>query len=157
MNAVGRTYLAGVAGAAAMSVCARVARSAGVGMDLEMLMGTAFGVPPGPGARAVGQVAQLVTGGALACGYQYTFERLCFPMSPSTGAMAGAAHGALAGVSLALAPVVHPQIPDRMDAPGAFMLRKGRREAVLFVMLHVLFGAIIGAGARTPSNRRCRA
>lgn len=137
-----------------MSVAARVARSAGVGVDMEMLMGTAFGVHPGARARALGQIAQLLTGGVLACGYRYSFERLRVPMSPLAGAIAGMAHGVVAGVSLALAPVVHPQIPDRVDAPGAFMLRKGRREAVLFVMLHVLFGAIIGARARTPSNRR---
>lgn len=157
MNDMGRTYLAGVTGAAAMIAAARLARGAGIRVDMEMLMGTACGLRPGARARALGQVAQLLTGGILACGYRYGFDRLRLPMSPLTGAVAGVAHGAVAGTSLALAPMVHPHIPERVDAPGAFMLREGKREAVLFMMLHVLFGAVIGAAARTPSSPRCGA
>lgn len=71
MNELGRFYLAGVAGAAAMSVAGSVARRAGVRVDLEMLTGTSlFGavvcsIPRGANRTALGGNTNLDTGGSF--------------------------------------------------------------------------------------------
>lgn len=54
---------------------------------------------------------------------------------------------------------MHPRIPELIAPPGAFMLGYGRREAALFLAIHVAFGAIVAsaidldASNRRPLNR----
>jgi hypothetical protein len=42
-------------------------------------------------------------------------------------------------------PAMHAMIPERMSAPGAFMANTGGMFVALFVIEHLLYGAIVGA------------
>jgi len=42
-------------------------------------------------------------------------------------------------------PAVHPLIPEIMPAPGAFTANLGTMGIAAFVILHPLYGAIVGA------------
>lgn len=39
---------------------------------------------------------------------------------------------------------LHPDIPDRLPAPGVFYRHYGTRDAVTFCLGHLIFGAVAG-------------
>lgn len=56
----------------------------------------------------------------------------------------GVAHAVFSGVMLGFMPMMHPLIrAGRMDAPGVLALRLGGSTAMGFVMLHIVFGAVV--------------
>lgn len=149
------TYAAGVSGAFAMSAASAAGRRAGIDVDLELLAGTQAGLAPGWPAWWVGLASQCAIGGLFAHGYQFAFEQLRIRPAPAMGAVLGLIHGAAAGVALAAAPIAHPQIPEVVDPPGAFMLRRGHAEAGVFLGIHVLFGVVVASLlSRTDARRR---
>ena len=139
------TFLSGVAGAVAMSAAGAVARRRGLRFDLETLAGTVVVPRPSRTARIVGFATQLGVGGVLAQGYRIAFRQLGIRPAVRTGAALGFFHGLAAGAALAAAPLLHPRIPDRVERPGVFMLRRGRREAALLIIVHVIFGTVVGS------------
>ncbi|MEE8421990.1 MAG: hypothetical protein V3S31_04345 [Dehalococcoidia bacterium] len=60
------------------------------------------------------------------------------------GLLFGAAHAVMAGAALAMVPAMHPLMRDgRMERPGAFALKLGAPTAIGFVMLHLIYGAVV--------------
>ncbi len=60
------------------------------------------------------------------------------------GLLFGLAHAVAAGVALGMLPAVHPLIrARRMEAPGVLALRLGGPTAMGFVVLHLVFGALV--------------
>ncbi len=60
------------------------------------------------------------------------------------GILFGAAHALVTGTMLAGMPMVHPLIRDgRMEAPGLLAIKLGQPTAMGFVMLHMVFGALV--------------
>ena len=56
----------------------------------------------------------------------------------------GAAHAAFSGVMLGFIPMMHPLVrAGRMDVPGVLGLRLGGSTTMGFVVLHLLFGAVV--------------
>lgn len=108
----------------------------------------------------VGQIGQVATGGMLAYGYRLLFQALSVRRTWATGAFVGVAHGLVSGTALAFAPLVHPQIPGSISPPGMLMRREGWRQGATFVLLHVLFGAVVGllidAGASESGDATAR-
>ncbi len=45
----------------------------------------------------------------------------------------------------AMIPVVHRLIPEQMPGPGFFLANHGTMGVVAFVVLHLVFGAVVGA------------
>ena len=122
-------------------------------MDLPFLLGTAV-TEDRVRAKAVGYVLHFVFGSLFALGYYVIFlvvGRSGFLL----GAALGLLHALFAGSALVnvLLPVVHPRMGSGFDAAGSaplleppgFMLRNyGRQTALVTVLSHVAYGAIVG-------------
>ena len=135
---------AGVAGAAAMMAAADAAGSP-VMHDLQELAGTLAAPPGSEKSELLGFASQLVNGGLLAAGYRTAFRLSGVRPTWRTGLAFGAAHGLIAGATLAAVPALHPRVPSEIAAPRPFLLRRGPRGAMTLVALHALFGAVVGA------------
>ena len=62
------------------------------------------------------------------------------------GVVFGLVHWIVTGVMLGMVPMMHPLMrAGRMDAPGAFALGYPPATALGFLMLHVVFGVLVGA------------
>ena len=62
------------------------------------------------------------------------------------GIVFGLVHWFITGMMLGMVSMMHPLMRvGRMDAPGAFALGYPRATAIGFLMLHVVFGILVGA------------
>ena len=62
------------------------------------------------------------------------------------GVVFGFGHWAVTGMGLGMIPIMHPLIRrGDMQAPGAFALNYPSMTAMGFLMLHILFGILVGA------------
>lgn len=141
----GRAFGAGVVGGLVMTGGFGAAvRAFGLPVNLELVLGTLF-LPRGLTAWIVGLVMHLVISGAIALVYAWGFERVTHRADAGVGAVFSVVHLVIAGLALLAIPAIHPLIPERMAAPGAFMSGMGALGIVLFVIEHVIYGAIVGA------------
>ncbi len=142
----GKAFLAGVVGGAVMSVIMFMARTV-MHMDvkLELLLGTMIGLTPGTTAWLVGFVMHLMISGLIALAYAWAFENVLHRAGWQAGALLAVAHIVIAGLFMGMMPAMHPLVPETMPGPGFFMLNLGVMGLMAFVMLHVIFGAIVGA------------
>ncbi len=148
----GRAFGAGVVGAIVMSIIMAMARAMGMQAQLEMLLGTMI-MPPGQGAFWLGMMMHLMMGGIFGLVYAWGFTAI-HRTGWTTGLAFGAVHSIAAGVFMGIIPMMHPRIPP-MQAPGFFMANLGMMGVVAEVMLHLIYGAVVGAiyaGASTPRN-----
>lgn len=140
-----RAFTAGVLGAAAMSVLLFIGRQVGMDVSIESMMGTLF-LPPGPTAFWVGLAMHLMISGLIALVYAWAFETVTRRASAGLGAAFALVHVLIAGVVMGgMIPVVHPLIPEQMPGPGYFLSNHGSMGTAAFVVLHLVFGAIVGA------------
>ena len=122
-------------------------------MDLPFLLGTAFSGNR-VRAKAVGDVLHFVAGQAFAFIYYGVFAAI-----DESGVLLGAAFGLLhalfSGTALVnvLLPVVHPRMGSThtaadstplLEPPGFMMRNYGRATPVANIVVHVLYGAIVG-------------
>lgn len=141
----GKAFLAGVVGGAVMSAVMWMARTL-MGMDvkLELMLGTMF-MEPGTAAWVVGFVMHLVISGLIALAYAWAFENVLHRAGAGAGALVSVVHILIGGLFMGMMPAMHPLVPEMMPGPGFFMLNLGVTGLVAFVMLHVIYGAIVGA------------
>lgn len=153
MNA-SKAFLAGVTGGAVMSAIMWVARTMmGMEVHLEQTLGTMFGGPPSLGKTLMGLVIHLVLSGLIALLYAVGFEKVTHKAGAATGAMFGVLHTLVAGVFMGyILPVMHPLIPEQMPGPGPFMGNLGMMGVIAFVMLHLIYGAIVGGMYSTAGD-----
>lgn len=137
--------LGGVAGGALMTVVMWMARTLmGMPMNLEMMEGTMLVRPPGPVAWGVGFVMHLMISALIALLYAWAFEHVAHRAGAGVGALFGLVHAVIAGLAMGMVPAIHPLIPEMLAAPGAFLLHIPMGPVAL-VLLHVLYGAVVGA------------
>ncbi|WP_412063490.1 hypothetical protein [Rubrivirga sp. IMCC45206] len=142
----GSAFLAGVVGGAIMSAIMFMARTVmGMEVKLELLLGTMIGLEPGTTAWIVGFVLHLVISGLIALAYAWAFENVLHRANAGAGMLVALVHIVVAGVFMGLMPMVHPLVPEMMPGPGFFMLNLGAMGLVAFVLLHLIYGAIVGA------------
>ena len=160
---IGRGFIGGVIGALTMSAVTGVLRFLGVAVDMQLLLGSLLLGATGPGVWLIGLGIHLLIGGVLGVVYATLFEVAFAEASAGLGVAIGAVHAVIAGIVLAFVPAVHPLIPELLPAPGLFMLELGAFGVVLFVGLHLMYGAIVGAYygptlavQRAPSSFRDR-
>jgi hypothetical protein len=125
-------------------------------MDLPFLLGTAFSGNR-VRAKAIGYVLHFVAGQAFAFIYYGVFAAI-----DESGVLLGAAFGLLhalfSGTALVnvLLPVVHPRMGSThtaadstplLEPPGFMMRNYGRATPIANVVVHVLYGAIVGGFA----------
>ncbi len=60
------------------------------------------------------------------------------------GLVGGAIHYALAGVVVGMLPAIHPAIPERIPAQGAYYKNYGPLDVATFLAGHLTFGLLVG-------------
>ena len=155
---VGRALLFGVVGALALSIASALLRAAGVNIDFELILGTLTGLPPGREAFAAGLGVHLAVGAGFGVLYGWLFERVWDHGGASTGLILGVVHAALLGMFFGLTPQFHPLVAAHVvPDPGPYFVRTGPGGigVVLWFLLHMMFGAIVGAGyGRVAAERQ---
>lgn len=136
----------GLLGAGAISAVTALLRLVGVPIQIELLVGTAFGVAPGPAAFALGFATHLAMGGAFGLLYAWLFETVWDHGGAATGAILAMLHASLLGMAIGLTPQFHPYVPERIADPGAYFANAGVAGVVAFFAAHILYGAIVGGG-----------
>ena len=145
MNA-GKAFTAGVVGGAVMSLLMWMARTfMGMPANLEMMLGTMLGLAPGPTAWIAGFIWHLVNSGVIALIYAWGFEHVTHRAGWLVGLGFSISHAILAGIFMGMMPAMHPMIPEQMPPPGAFMAGMGAIGVIAEFMLHMIYGAIVGA------------
>jgi hypothetical protein len=135
-------------------------------MNLLLLVGTMF-APVGAAAYGIGLMMHLMMSGAFGLAHGALIESVGVTSAGAGagyGALFGFGHALAAGMALGMMPALHPRMrkPQRaltpalaggprpsdtelLDAPGFFGLNYPPMTTVGFVMLHVVFGVIVGA------------
>jgi len=139
-----KAFGAGMLGAVAMSVIMAVARLAGMPANMSMMLGTMLGLTAGGAAWVVGFIMHLVISGALALVYGWVFERVVHHAGIWTGTAVSVFHIVVAGLFLGMMPAMHPAMPGMMNPPGIFLSNLGAMGVVAFVLLHIIYGMIVG-------------
>ena len=123
-------------------------------MDLPFLLGTVF-TRNRAHAKAIGYGLHFLTGQVFAFIYYGIFLALD-ESGALLGALFGLLHALFAGTALVnvLLPIVHPRMGSThtaanssplLEQPGFLMLNYGRSTPIASVIVHVLYGAIVGA------------
>lgn len=141
----GKAFVAGVIGGAAMSALMWMGR---VMMDmpanLEMMLGTMF-ADPRPTAWTIGLIVHLMISGGIALIYAWGFEHVTHRAGWLVGAGFSIVHSLIAGTVMGMMPAMHPRMPEPIMPPGAFMSSMGTTGVVMEFVLHLVYGAIVGA------------
>ena len=122
-------------------------------MDIPLLLGTAF-TESRSRASAIGYAVHFVNGQIFAVGYWAIFEAVG-QAGWLFGGVLGVVHAAFAGGALVnvLLPAVHPRMGTRwtdasetplLEPPGFMLWNYGRHTALVTLLGHVAFGAIVG-------------
>jgi len=141
---VGKAFVAGMAGGAVMSALMWMARMMGMPANLEMMLGTMV-TDPGTTAWIIGFVMHLMISGAIALIYAWAFEHVTHRAGWLVGAGFGVVHAIIAGMVMGMMPMMHPRMPNPVMPPGAFLSNLGTMGVVAEFMLHMIYGAVVGA------------
>ena len=135
-----------------------LAAAQGVGftrMNLSVLLGMMF-TPDRDRARLVGALVHLANGWVFSLVYFGVFA-LVGAAGAGIGAAVGLVHGLfVAAVGLPALPAFHPRVARphagptaerRLEPPGFFGRNYGWSTGAVILVAHVVFGAVLGAGA----------
>jgi hypothetical protein len=137
-------FLSGILGGVAMTVVMAIARTLGMRLHFEMMLGTMMGGPPDATRWSIGLVMHLILSGLIGLGYAFGFEYVTHRAGWLAGVGFSIIHIAVAGTLLGLVSTWDPVIPEIMPAPGPFMANFGIIYTVTFMALHFMYGAIVG-------------
>ncbi len=140
-----KAILGGIIGAAAMSVLMAAARAMGMKVMLEQMLGTMTGMMPSATTFAIGFGIHLMMGAVFGALYGWVFEHATHRGHWSAGALVALPHVVIVGLMMGAMPLIHPLMPAPMPPPGVFMSQLGGMGVMAMLMLHVIFGAIVGA------------
>ncbi len=114
-------------------------------MNLFALLGTMV-LPAGAAAFVMGAMVHAVMSVAFGLVHGAVFAAADIDSSEAAwGLLFGLVHWAVVGMALGMMPLVHPRIRDgEMDAPGFYALNYPPMTAMGFLMLHLVFGVIVG-------------
>jgi len=144
----------GFVGTIALTTGLRVAQETGrTRMDLPLLIGTAFSANRSR-AVVIGYAVHFLNGLLFSLGYAAIFLAVGHE-GPAFGAGLGLAHGLVSGGPLVnvLLPAVHPRMgtpwtdaeeTPLLEPPGFLLTNYGRHTAVVTLVLHVVYGTIVG-------------
>lgn len=142
---IGKAFLAGVMGGVATTVLLAIVRGAGVPVNLEEVMGSMITGSLGPSAFSVGFILHLVLSGLIGLLYAAGFEYGTRRADWLTGVAFSLVHTLLAGLFTIVLPLVHPLMPTQVPPPGPFMAGLGLTGVAVFILIHLVYGAIVGA------------
>lgn len=115
-------------------------------MNLFLMLGTMM-LPVGAAAIVMGAMVHAVMSGVFGLIYGAVFSAADIDSGwAAWGLLFGLVHWAAVGMALGMLPLMHPRIRDgEMQAPGFYALSYPPMTAVGFLMLHLVFGVIVGA------------
>jgi hypothetical protein len=144
----GSAFLTGVIAAAVMVGLMAVARGVGItNLDVVMIRGAlATGAVSG-GAWVLGFIIQLIVGGLIALIYAAVFEAIR-ASNWGLGLLGGIIHTIIAGFVIAAFPAISTST-GALSAPGAFAAGYGAGAIGTFIVVHLVYGMIVG-GSYTP-------
>jgi hypothetical protein len=148
---VGTAVLAGLVATIVMTLVMSAANGMGmVKMDMPMMLGTMV-VEAGGVARLIGFGVHLMMGVIFALIYAAVWSGTRIAPNAATGLLFGLVHGLVAGMAMGAMPMMHPRMsatasPDgkTVPVPGMFALRHGLRGAAGVLMLHLVYGLVMG-------------
>jgi hypothetical protein len=144
----------GFVGTLVLTTGLRLAQIAGLTrMDIPLLLGTAV-TENRSRASAVGYALHFVNGQLFALGYFAIFEAVD-QAGWLFGGVLGVVHAGFAGGALVnvLLPAVHPRMGSRwsdasqtplLEPPGFMLWNYGRHTALVTLLGHIAYGAIVG-------------
>jgi hypothetical protein len=112
---------------------------------MEMMFGTMFGMRQGASAWLLGFAIHLAGSALIALLYGWIFEHVTHRANWLIGVGIGFIHGILAGIVMGFMPEMHALIPEQMPTPGFFMANMGATTVVFDFVMHMIYGAIVGA------------
>jgi hypothetical protein len=154
---VGGALAGGAVGAAVLASGLRIAQELGwTRMDIPFLLGTIFTERRRP-AAVIGYVSHIAIGLIAALVYAGIFEAVG-EASWWFGLALGVVHASVAGGALTnlLLPAVHPRMgtpwtdaeeTPLLEPPGFMLSNYGRSTMAVTLVLHLAYGAIVGAFA----------
>lgn len=148
-----KAILAGLLGAAVISLVAFVSRAFGFPFGFEMVLGSWVLAEAGYLAWVIGLGIHLAIGGFFGIVYAALFRWLRVT-GGGAGVVIAVVHLMIAGFVLAAIPPLHPIVPEGLEPPGYFMSGDGPLGVALFVALHLVFGAVVGATYRRTTYAR---
>jgi hypothetical protein len=150
----------GFVGTLVLTTVLRFAQVAGVTrMDIPLLLGTVF-TEDRSRASVIGYALHFVNGQVFALGYAAIFYAVG-QAGWLFGMALGLVHAAFAGGALVniLLPAVHPRMGTRwtdasqspqLEPPGFMLWNYGRHTALVTVIAHLAYGALVGGFAAGP-------
>jgi hypothetical protein len=157
MMKAGKAVIAGLSGGIAMTILGMLVRQMGMDMNAEMMLGTMLVSQAGTSAWIAGLMIHLVLSVIFALIYAWGFERITHRAGVGVGLGFAVIHIIGAGIAMAMIPAMHPMIPEMMPPPGAFMSGMGAMGIGLFVLEHLMYGAIVGGMYGTAMHQAGRA
>jgi hypothetical protein len=140
-----RAIIAGVVGALAITLVTSLLRAMGMPINFEMMVGSMLTATIGLSTWLLGFLIHLFTGAIFGILYSAVFQRWTRRADATTGVGLGAVHALFSGLALGMLPAVHPLVPEQMAAPGIFLAQLGAGGVIVYIGLHLLFGAVVGA------------
>ncbi len=140
-----KAFIAGIVGAALMTVMLSVAIASGFRvLDFSMMWGTLIGLPIGWAAWIVGFVIHLLVGGVFALIYALLFKAFS-GAGLVRGGLIGVVHALITGIIIALLPLVHPLMNNgHMQTPGPYFSGHGIAGVLFYFAMHIVYGATVG-------------
>jgi len=115
-------------------------------MNLFMMLGTMM-LPVGAAAIVMGAMIHAVMSVVFGLIHGAVFSAADIDSAQAAwGLLFGLVHWAAVGMALGMLPLMHPRIRDgEIEAPGFYALSYPPMTAMGFLMLHLVFGVIVGA------------
>ena len=142
----------GVTGAVLMTFFLLLLRAVGVSaLNLELLLGSGMTHSLDGSAWLVGFGVHLCFGVLFALAYG-ALLLAARRSGAAAGAALGVAHAVVAGIALPVVMSLHPLVvAGPLVNPGFFAMNLGLREVAIWLLAHVLYGAVVGTLLR-PSR-----
>lgn len=113
-------------------------------MDMLQMLGTMM-LPAGAMAYGLGLMMHASASAAFGLVYAGLFDALELEATAAWGLLFGLVHWMVAGMAMGMMPIMHPRIRSgQMSAPGVLVLSYPAMTAAGFLMLHLVYGVVVG-------------
>jgi magnesium-transporting ATPase (P-type) len=112
-------------------------------LDLETILGSLFTARLSHHTWWLGFSLSLFINGFVAYAYGFIF-RSAHRTGPAVGAHLGFFHWLVSGFLIGLIPIFHPLIGEILPAPGFYVLATNPPTVLTFLILHLLYGSLLG-------------
>jgi len=144
----------GVLAGLAVTALLGLARWSGlIPFDLSLILGTWLGFSPGLEVWITGFLMHLLLSAIVAVIYATAFQ-VFHRASAIIGIAFAFVHWLISGLLMGLMPLMHPLMPEVVQAPGFFGINGGPMSAVVVLALHLVFGAMVGALCSDARERK---